>query len=96
MIDVAIRKHIGKLSQRYNGISSVFLFGSFINSAKFSDVDIVIVFDRIEDTTQARHISWEFSEVFATPLHIQIFFKDQKSTIDHFLLAARPWEKVHG
>lgn len=92
----AILKHIGELPERYDGIASIFLFGSFTRTVNFADVDLAIVFARIQDTVKARQISREFFSRFGVPLHIQMFFEEQRTEIDRFLRAAEPWDRVYG
>ena len=92
----AIRRHICELPEKYQGIASIYMFGSFLKSAKFTDVDIAIVFDQIQDVTQVRRISREFVNCFEIPLHTQIFFEKQRFEIDSFLTAAKTWNKVYG
>ena len=96
MTKSAMRKHIDQLPQRYVGISSIFLFGSFLKSNNFGDVDIIVVFSKLEHTVASRQISRNFFDEFGIRLHIQIFFDAQRKELDRFLTTAERWDQIYG
>jgi predicted nucleotidyltransferase len=91
-----IRDFLRDIPTRYNGIASIVLFGSFLDSFSFRDVDVIFVFRENGDVRSTRIIAKEFKNTFSLNLHIQLFFSSDNKNLENFLHKAGKWDLLYG
>jgi hypothetical protein len=95
-MECAVRDFIRALPDHYNSIDAIFLFGSFIKSTKYRDVDVILVFNDVYMTNAARDIERAFRNSFSLELHTQLFLSSEINKLNGFLYRAGSWECIYG
>lgn len=85
-----------ELPLHHKGIEAIVLFGSFLNSEFYRDVDVILVFADPADVKVSRSIVRVFKDRFSIDLHIQLFLSYDTENLENFLSRAGSWECIHG
>jgi predicted nucleotidyltransferase len=77
-------------------VTRAYLFGSFYRGEPDPrDVDLIVVFDRIETVHNLSKLRSAFRDRFGLSLHIQKFHEQQSGLIVSFLQRTGSWEKLY-
>lgn len=91
-----IVEFLRQLPSNHGGIEAILIFGSFLRSEIYRDVDVIIVFNGPEDVRATRSIARTFKDRFSIDLHVQLFFSYDTKNLESFLSRAGSWEFIHG